>query len=101
MQVVKITEEQREVLRQIGKQAYKEMARTLGGGNIRKGKKILAENAAQQGEYGKMGGRPKVYENDPCIIVVRGVKRERPRHRFNKKGKCSCGMTRIAPSTKI
>lgn len=80
---VKLTEEQRAVLRSIGKQAYQDMLKKVG-------KKKLAEIARKQGRFGKLGGRPSLYGACPLHPAT---KKTKSRHRF-VGGKCACGQVK-------
>jgi len=82
MQRVKLTETEKDVLRRIGKKAYRDMVAKVGG------KEKLAEIARKQGHHGKKGGRPSLYE--PCPDRP-GTKKTPSRHRF-VNGTCSCGQ---------
>lgn len=86
MIAVKLTDEEREVLRKIGKRSRKETEKRIG-------KRKLIEIARAQAHHGKKGGRPRAYP--PCI--TNGKKNKR--HRF-WNGKCSlCGIPQ-APTNK-
>jgi hypothetical protein len=76
---VKITPEERAVLRRLGKKSRKETEKRLG-------KDYLIAQAQAQGKHGKKGGRPPVYP--ACVVDGKA----QPRHRFYR-GKCSlCGI---------
>ena len=78
---MKLTKEQREVLRQIGKQARKETEERNDWPEILK-------KMSAQGKHGKKGGRPP-WKYPPCIDKETGKKNKR--HRF-WNGRCSlCG----------
>ena len=76
-----LTEEEKEILRRIGRRAYKAMVETIG-------KTELAEIAQRQGQHGVEGGRPKLYD-EPCQHYKGG------RHRFLKSDRCRCGLRRL------
>ncbi len=79
MQRVKLTPEEREVLRKLGKRSRAETEKRIG-------KRKLIQMARAQGHHGKKGGRPALYP----ACEVNG--RRNPRHRFYN-GKCSlCGI---------
>ena len=75
---VKITSEERQVMRKLGKRARAETEQRIG-------KRKLVLLARAQGHHGKEGGRPAIYP--PCMTEGK----RNPRHRF-WRGKCSlCG----------
>jgi len=79
MRYVKLTDEEREVLRKIGKRSRKETEKRIG-------KRKLIQMAQAQGHHGKKGGRPAKYP--PCITDGK----RNLRHRF-WNGRCSlCGI---------
>ena len=83
---IKLTEQEKSALRSIGKKAYAEMVRTVGG------KKKLAAIARKQGHHGIKGGRPVQYPECASLIPYGKNKgKPRGRHRF-KNGVCSCGQ---------
>lgn len=76
---VKLTDQEREVLRKLGKRSRRETEKRIG-------KRKLIEIAQAQGHHGKKGGRPKTYPACETNDV------RNPRHRFYN-GKCSlCGI---------
>jgi hypothetical protein len=79
---VKLTPEEREVLRKLGKRSRAETEKRIG-------KRKLIRLAQAQGHHGKEGGRPKTY---PACETNGKLN---PRHRFYN-GKCSlCGIPQI------
>ncbi len=84
MRPVKLTESEKEILRRIGRKAYREMVKTVG-------KKRMAELSR---EHGHKGGRPHLYTKGGC--PDRPATAQTPsRHRF-KDGVCSCGQRQKA-----
>lgn len=79
---VKLTESEKSALRSIGKKAYADMVRKVGG------KKKMADIARQQGRHGIKGGRPQKY---PDCTFRFGTGKLRGCHRF-KNGVCDCGV---------
>lgn len=79
MRNVKLTNSEKELLRRIGRKAYKEMVNTVG-------KKRMTELSR---EHGKKGGRPRLYSGHGCPDRP-ATKKTPSRHRF-KDGVCSCG----------
>ena len=88
MLAVKLTDTEKEVLRKIGKRSRAETEKRMG-------KDKLIAIARAQGRHGKLGGRPKVYEQ-PCRFKPKGSKtiKTYPRHRFID-GVCRCGARKI------
>jgi RecB family exonuclease len=85
MALVKLTEEEREVLRRLGKRSRAETEKRIG-------KRKLIRIARAQAHHGKKGGRPRLY---PECVSKDGTKNKR--HRF-WKGKCSfCGIEKGRP----
>ena len=80
MHRVKISDEEREVLRRLGKRSRAEAEKRIG-------KAKLIKIAQAQGHHGKKGGRPSLYPK--CQTDGK----PNPRHRF-WRGKCSlCGIS--------
>jgi hypothetical protein len=76
---VKISDEERAVMRQLGKRARAETEKRIG-------KRKLVAIAKAQGHHGIEGGRPALYPT--CMTAGK----RNPRHRFYK-GTCSkCGI---------
>jgi len=80
---MKLTKEQRRVLREVGKAAYRNMVKKVGG------KEALNEIRRAQGEHGIEGGAPPKYP--PCSLRLNNKKL---RHRFYG-GVCKCGIVNL------
>jgi hypothetical protein len=83
---VKLTSEEKEILRRIGKRAYRAMVRSVG-------KKRMTELSIA---HGKLGSRPVVYDPCPHYKETRDEEGKiNTRHRFLNGGVCKCGARKL------